>query len=223
MFKGFAERRIARDADRIVALKEDLDALSWGRVLEIGRRLQELALGEEVGGLAQELAGIARSNISLEAKLGIEPNRTGSKTLASGVRVIEGGLAEVSAGADMPLDEPSFDDLEPFQDSFDEELRSFFEDPDQPAEAAVSTALVEEGKPAAEREELAVNADLDVSAQTAEREQSPTEKDSGAPEQEAPKGRFATFHNLYSSRDGGLCLYEDENGHLIAVDSSKLV
>ena len=47
MFEGFVERRIARDADRIVALKEEMDALSWGRVLEIGRRLQELALGEE--------------------------------------------------------------------------------------------------------------------------------------------------------------------------------
>ena len=34
--------------------------------------------------------------------------------------------------------------------------------------------------------------------------------------------RSARFRNLYESRDGGLCVFEDEHGHLVAVDSSKL-
>ena len=37
------------------------------------------------------------------------------------------------------------------------------------------------------------------------------------------KQKFATFRSLYSSRDGALCLYEDEQGHIVAVDASKLV
>ena len=38
----------------------------------------------------------------------------------------------------------------------------------------------------------------------------------------AKKRRFARFRNLYESRDGGLCVFEDEHGHLVAVDASKL-
>lgn len=37
----------------------------------------------------------------------------------------------------------------------------------------------------------------------------------------AARQRLATFRSLYSSRDGALCVYEDEDGHLIAVDASK--
>lgn len=283
MFEGFAERRIARDADRIVALKEEMDALSWGRVMEIGRRLQELALGEEVEGLAQELVGVALSNISLEAKLGIEPKRAGLKTLASGMQVIEGGLAEASSGEaslsdngsqpkeplpdddrapdcdrmpdgnrprdaspcsvglsserveSLPVEDLMFDFTGEFCDPFDEELESFFDDPDQPAETAVLSVLAEEKVPAAERKEVAVNADPSVSAQASDEGQSSTKEDFEASEQvapgavgrtasqAAPKEKFATFRSLYSSRDGALCLYEDESGHLVAVDSSKLV
>ena len=32
----------------------------------------------------------------------------------------------------------------------------------------------------------------------------------------------ARFSHLYESRDGALCLFEDEFGHLHAVDSSRL-
>lgn len=33
---------------------------------------------------------------------------------------------------------------------------------------------------------------------------------------------FAQFRNIYSSRDGSLAVYEDKDGHLTAVDTSKL-
>ena len=42
MFGNTTEKRIVREADKIISLKEDVDALSWGRVLEIGKRLQDL-------------------------------------------------------------------------------------------------------------------------------------------------------------------------------------
>lgn len=49
--------------------------------------------------------------------------------------------------------------------------------------------------------------------------------ESARPETALPRTKInlANFRELYCSRDGGLCLYEDENGHLVAVDSSKLV
>ena len=51
----------------------------------------------------------------------------------------------------------------------------------------------------------------------------PTDADASKSKGGLRAKKFATFRNLYSSRDGALCLYEDENGHLVAVDSTKLV
>ncbi|MEG0476353.1 MAG: hypothetical protein RR572_01600 [Raoultibacter sp.] len=42
------------------------------------------------------------------------------------------------------------------------------------------------------------------------------------PEVPAQPAGFARFRNVYSSRDDRLCMFEDAEGHLIAVDSSKL-
>ena len=36
------------------------------------------------------------------------------------------------------------------------------------------------------------------------------------------KRHLAKFTHLYESRDKRLCVFEDEHGHLVAVDSSKL-
>ena len=71
MFGNTTEKRIVREADKIISLKEDVDALSWGRVLEIGKRLQDLESEGEAGDLAREVVTIAQSNLSLEVKLGI--------------------------------------------------------------------------------------------------------------------------------------------------------
>ena len=39
----------------------------------------------------------------------------------------------------------------------------------------------------------------------------------------SPRARFACFKLLYESRDGSLCVFEDERGHLVSVDAPKLV
>ena len=65
MFGNTTEKRIVREADKIISLKEDVDALSWGRVLEIGKRLQDLESEGEAGDLAREVVTIAQSNLSL--------------------------------------------------------------------------------------------------------------------------------------------------------------
>lgn len=44
-----------------------------------------------------------------------------------------------------------------------------------------------------------------------------------AVDSDARHDAFARFRHLYESRDGGLCVFEDEHGHLVAVDASKLV
>ncbi len=36
MFSTSTAKRVAREAEKIVSLKEDMDAVSWTRVLEIG-------------------------------------------------------------------------------------------------------------------------------------------------------------------------------------------
>lgn len=36
------------------------------------------------------------------------------------------------------------------------------------------------------------------------------------------RSEFARFRELYSSKDGKLCVYEDADGHIFAVDASKL-
>lgn len=97
MFKSSAEKRVLRDADKIVSLKEDMDALSWNRVLELGKQLQEDEItASDRAECARELVTIAQSNLSLSIRLGIDPDPAPSHIMASGVEVIEGGMAEAA-------------------------------------------------------------------------------------------------------------------------------
>ena len=92
MFGGSTEKRVAREVERIVSLKEDLDARSWSRVLEIGRLL-ERADDEALAERGSELASIAQSNLSLRSRLGVGFQTSSAQMMASGMEVFEGGLA----------------------------------------------------------------------------------------------------------------------------------
>ena len=92
MFGGSTEKRVAREVERIVSLKEDLDARSWSRVLEIGRLL-ERADDEALAERGSELASIAQSNLSLCSRLGVGFQTSSAQMMASGMEVFEGGLA----------------------------------------------------------------------------------------------------------------------------------
>lgn len=94
MFGNTAEKRIAREADKVASMKEDLDALSWGRVLDIGKQLQ--AKGSDETDLGAELVSIAQANLSLATRLGIDPAPPESRVMASGMEIVEGGLAEAA-------------------------------------------------------------------------------------------------------------------------------
>ena len=65
MFSTSTAKRVAREAEKIVSLKEDMDAVSWTRVLEIGNQLQEGVEEAERIALARELVSIAQTNRSL--------------------------------------------------------------------------------------------------------------------------------------------------------------
>lgn len=96
MFGKSAEKRVAREADKIISLKEDMDAISWTRVLEIGKLLQEGVEEADRIALASELVSIAQSNRSLYSRLGIDPAPAPSRVMASGIEVMEGGFAEAA-------------------------------------------------------------------------------------------------------------------------------
>lgn len=308
MFGKSTEKRVAREADKIISLKEDMDALSWTRVLEIGKLLQEGVEEADRVALACELVSIAQSNRSLYTRLGIDPAPAPSHVMASGIEVLEGGLAEaaieereerleerVLPPVVMPpaiepepvVDEPSETDFQAAEVQMERDLVAK-NDPDEEdfVEAAHAAALATESEPEPEPEPepearvpekpltieelIAAAAQLEeavdeLEAAAAEIEQpeasdepaqsgDPTEplpplaavpepepepqpepepesqlepQPEPQPESEpqpklAKKRRFARFRNLYESRDGGLCVFEDEHGHLVAVDSSKL-
>ena len=308
MFGKSTEKRVAREADKIVSLKEDMDAISWTRVLEIGKLLQEGVEEADRVALARELVSIAQSNRSLYTRLGIEPAPAPARVMASGIEVLEGGLAEAAieerveqvekralppVAVPSPVepepraDEPSEIDFQaaevqvecdlvakndPDEDDFAEaaqaaagELAPAAEPVQAPVpapEPAPAEPESEPGKPltideliaAATQLEEAVDeleaaaAEIDEPAASeapaasddptaplqpvaAAPEPAPQQTPEPAPHPEpqakpqpklAKKRRFARFRNLYESRDGGLCVFEDEHGHLVAVDSSKL-
>lgn len=314
MFGKSTEKRVAREADKIVSLKEDMDAISWTRVLEIGKLLQEGVEEADRVALARELVSIAQSNRSLYTRLGIEPAPAPARVMASGIEVLEGGLAEAAieerveqvekralppVAVPSPVepepraDEPSEIDFQaaevqvecdlvakndPDEDDFAEaaqaaagELAPAAEPVQAPVpapEPAPAEPESEPGKPltideliaAATQLEEAVDeleaaaAEIDEPAaseapaasddptapmqpvaaapesvpqpepqQTSEPEPAPPPEPQAKPQPKlAKKRRFARFRNLYESRDGGLCVFEDEHGHLVAVDSSKL-
>lgn len=313
MFGKSTEKRVAREADKIVSLKEDMDAISWTRVLEIGKLLQEGVEEADRVALARELVSIAQSNRSLYTRLGIEPAPAPARVMASGIEVLEGGLAEAAieerveqvekralppvavpspAEPEPRADEPSETDFQaaevqvecdlvakndPDEDDFAEAAQAARagEPAPEPVQAPVpapepapAEPESEPGKPltideliaAATQLEEAVDeleaaaAEIDEPAasetpaasddptaplqpvaaapesvpqsepqQTSEPEPAPHPEPQAKPQPKlAKKRRFARFRNLYESRDGGLCVFEDEHGHLVAVDSSKL-
>lgn len=374
MFGNTAEKRIAREADRVASLKDDLDALSWGRVLEIGKQMQSKGLDPVGVELGAELVAIAQSNISLALRLGIDPAPPEERVMASGMEVLQGGLAEaalepsnasvvaaVSDAADAPVKrnvvvravaeemrdndaqdkKPQVTELqvgalrggEPLRDAFtavgtmEEEAVDETFDPQEPSEGFVFRSTTElplvlplplgisgaahvaeqlaeepeseggegpreETKPAVEvasTGEPEVEPELEFEPATAlepeveveptlepeslpepvpeptpepepvpeptpepkpvpepepllkpqaEPEPSPLpdpepvaaavpepevrERHSKKPEKRPKHAQFSRFRNLYESRDGSLCVFEDEHGHLVAVDASKL-
>lgn len=336
MFGISTEKKVAREVDRIVSMKEDVDALSWGRVLEIGKLLRGPADDESRAEYARELVTIAQANLSLANRLGIDSTAPPGRVMPSGIGVVEGGYAEAAlqetepeapaspvsetaasdeAGVPAPAGEDeaaTADDrvsfaLSPEPGAVVGEPACECEAAKEPvsqngashADGAPQPAPPVDPKPRIELPEIKLSDPADTgvlprfSAETAvdpsaevapdaspaapvpdavepaaaasapadmadaatrhpadEREEvvaceGPTEAfapiptgeaaraeeqdvashqafDAKEPHRKLSKEHFSRFRNLYESQDGCLCVFEDEHGHLVAVDASKL-
>lgn len=89
MFKKSKEKTIVTEADRLASKKEELDALSWERVAEIAKHLQEGTSEDEIKELSRELLSIARANTSLLEKFGVTSDSLTGKIMPSGIELVE--------------------------------------------------------------------------------------------------------------------------------------
>lgn len=103
MFRKSAEQQIMREADRIVSMKEDVDAMSWGRVTEIAKLLQVDHTEEQRLEWARELLSIARTNSWVLDKFGVAAESMTGQVIPSGIEIQQGDryLNETAAG-DLP-------------------------------------------------------------------------------------------------------------------------
>jgi hypothetical protein len=62
---------LIRQADQLLSQKEDFDALTWDRIMEISREMEGVRDSERRADLAAELRLIARTNIALNFRFGI--------------------------------------------------------------------------------------------------------------------------------------------------------
>lgn len=103
MFRKSAEQQIMREADRIVSMKEDIDAMSWNRVIEIAKLLQAEHTEEQREEWARELLSIARTNSWVLDKFGVAEKGMTGQVIPSGIEVQHNDryLSETSA-AEIP-------------------------------------------------------------------------------------------------------------------------
>ena len=215
-FRDAAQIRQARGLDAFRSREEEENLRAWERVVEIADELCKCD-DSVVTYAVKELQELAHKRLSFADELGFSEQEMESCETASGMIVASEGVASASAGsgsaaratcaagADCVATSASFsaaalDDAEMFDGDELEEavlpsnLRSA--DAVSPDDNAVFAA----GDSAAGNEipEL-----LDVPARPAPAE-------------------VATFKHLCAGRDGKLCLFEDADGHLVAVRASRL-
>ena len=259
MFSTSTAKRVAREAEKIVSLKEDMDAVSWTRVLEYGNQLQEGVEEAERIALARELVSIAQTNRSLYTRLGIDPAPAPSRVMASGIEVMEGGLprpplrsggSRRAAPSDRRgsvdraggfVEEPSEADFQVAGVQAECDLVAK-NDPDESdfIEAAEAVARVDSpsaplpvdpepidpapvAEPAAQVEATKPEEPSSTQPQQEPRpEPEPKPESVLRPKRSRLAAPFRAFSQPVRKPRRGLCVFEDEHGHLVAVDSSKL-
>ncbi len=76
-----------RGADKLVSMKEDIDAMSWSRVTEIAKLLQEDHTEEQRHEWARELQSIARTNSWVLDKFGVAADDMTGQVIPSGIEM----------------------------------------------------------------------------------------------------------------------------------------
>lgn len=291
MLRRNTEKKIIIEADDLASRKENLDVLSWRRIIEIAKRIQGRVLDEEVQDLTRELISIAQANTTLSKKLNIAtsesfvdlpPSEHTSAKPRSVVRdVVENANPGFSA-AGMPLfDEPSYIDegvqSTGFTETGSKEGASHTASPDSSScsplsphipspgssipssyggdeesspglkyvsknevlekqitteeqvtaeehGAAEERIILEDTRPAQDDENLEDLRSAREDKSLEDTKQSQEGETPYTPSAEMPysKEELANFSLIYTSRDGSLSMFQDKEGHLVSVDTSKL-
>ncbi len=210
-FRDAAQIRQARGLDAFRSREEEENLRAWERVVEIADELGKCDDSAVVRAM-KELQELARKRLSFADELGFSEQEMESCETASGMIVATEGSASASegsglaasatcaVGADCAAASVSFsaaalDDAEMF-------------DGDELEEVVLPSSLraaddVLPGDNTAFAAGNEIPELLDVPARPAPAE-------------------VATFKHLCAGRDGKLCLFEDADGHLVAVRASRL-
>ena len=245
-FRDAAQIRQARGLDAFRSREEEENLRAWERVVEIADELGKCDDSTIVHAM-KELQELAHKRLSFADELGFSEEDLESCETASGMIVATEGVASASresglaaratcaAGVDCAATSVSFsaaalDDAEMFDGDELEEvvLPSSLRAADDGSsdEATVFTAG---DSVAGGAFGVAVTAASGVAGEPSDMNASTATGAAGneipelldVPARPAP-AEVATFKHLCAGRDGKLCLFEDADGHLVAVRASRL-
>lgn len=98
-------------------------------------------------------------------------------------------------------------------------------EPEVPIESFVTKTLTDSPTAGAVTAACACSDEIKAAAVGVDASASAAEDASHEASQDAPSAdfaKFSQFRNVYESRDGRLCVFEDDAGHLVAVKASRL-
>lgn len=291
MLRRNTEKKIIIEADDLASRKENLDVLSWRRIIEIAKHIQGRVLDEEVQDLTRELISIAQANTTLSKKLNISTSESfvdlpavehTSAKPRSVVRDVEQDAHPGFSAAGMPLfDKQSYIDegaqstgftetrstegashipsprpsscnpLPPHIPSPSSSTPSSYGDDEESSQglkyvsknevlekqiaaeeqdtaeehgAAEERIILEDTRPAQDDENLEDLRSAREDKSLEDTKQSQEGETPYTPSAEMPysKEELANFSLIYTSRDGSLSMFQDKEGHLVSVDTSKL-
>ena len=229
-FRDAAQIRQARGLDAFRSREEEENLCAWERVVEIADELGECS-DSSVARAMKELQELAHKRLSFADELGFSEQEMESCETASGMIVASEGVVSTSEGSSLParatcaagadcvatsasFSAAALDDAEMFDNDELEEVVL-------PSSLRAANDCV-----AAGGEVFAPVADACAAGRVA----GPTA--TGAAGNEIPElldvparpapAEVATFKHLCAGRDGKLCLFEDADGHLVAVRASRL-
>lgn len=87
-----ASTELMRKADKMVTLKEEFNAVTWDRIIEISNEMRTVKKTGQTEALANELEHIARTNIALNMRFGVEQ-------ITEGFKLVPGAGTEESFAA----------------------------------------------------------------------------------------------------------------------------
>ena len=230
-FRDAVQIRQARGLDAFRSREEEENLRAWGRVVEIADELGECS-DSSVARAMKELQELAHKRLSFADELGFSEQEMESCETASGMIAATEGVASASeglgsaaratcaVGADCAATSVSFsaaalDDAEMFDgDELEEAVL--------PSNLRAADAVSPDDNTAFAAGDSAAGGVFGVGAAASDSSagnEIPELLD--VPARPAP-AEVATFKHLCAGRDGKLCLFEDADGHLVAVRASRL-